>query len=147
MAAPSQYKLNQYLKKQKELESRQKRIAEQYRKLFAQNRAEQKQIAAVIEEEQWNLLIKTLRETKFPIEQTALLIGLALEAADILNGSDSEDKQRRINELTARYVSFTNSEPAASQPAEPSGSGPSDAAAAPVSYAAAGGNRDFQEYH
>lgn len=103
--------LDRLLKQRQELVRRGERQRQAYRQQQLKIKQDERNLSDLIENEQYDMLIKTLKQTKFPIEYRALLIGLALEAEDILNCPESEERTSLINRYTARYEAFMNTSP------------------------------------
>ena len=89
------------------MQERRRKQEEQLRETLKAISSEQRDLNKQIEEEQYAVLIKLLRQTGLPLDNTAVIVGLALEAKDILNGTDEMAKIAAINKYTQRYIEFT----------------------------------------
>ncbi len=143
MALISTRDLDRLLRQKAELQKRSDRQRRAYQQQQLKLKQDEKNLASLIENEQYTLLIKALKQTKFPIDYMALLIGLALEANDILSGSDEAQRTEMINRYTKRYTDFMQESPKlpAAEDPEPgqdaSGMQPGTPNEGAVSYAAA----------
>lgn len=102
----SQVKLNRLKKKQKMLKERQRVQAEKLRQIYRNSRAEEKNLAKEIEAEQYAVLVQQLKLTGFPVENMAILIGMAIKAKQLFDSADEEEKGRLIDEYSRLYQSF-----------------------------------------
>lgn len=66
---------------------------------------EAKSLDKQIEDEQYAVTIKLLRQTGFPVDNIAILVGMAIKATEVLN-STTEDKSELINMYINRYNDF-----------------------------------------
>lgn len=66
---------------------------------------EAKSLDKQIEDEQYAVTIKLLRQTGFPVDNIAILVGMAIKATEVLN-STTEDKSELINMYISRYNDF-----------------------------------------
>ena len=103
----SHIKLERLIRKKKTLQERRRKQEEQLRETLKAISNEQRDLNKQIEEEQYAVLIKLLRQTGLPLDNTAIIVGLALEAKDILSGTDEIAKTAAINKYTQRYIEFT----------------------------------------
>lgn len=102
----SQVKLNRLKKKQKMLKERQRVQAEKLRQIYRNSRAEEKNLAKEIEAEQYAMLVQQLKATGFPVENMAILVGMAIKAKQLFDSADEYEKGRLIDEYSRLYQSF-----------------------------------------
>lgn len=102
----SQVKLNRLKKKQEMLKERQRIQAEKLRQIYRNSRAEEKNLAKEIEAEQYAVLVQQLKLTGFPVENMAILIGMAIKAKQLFDSADEEEKGRLIDEYSRLYQTF-----------------------------------------
>lgn len=102
----SHVKLNRLKKKQELLKQRQRAQEEKLKQIYRNTRAEEKNLAKEIEAEQYAVLVKQLKSTGFPVENMTLLIGMAIKAKQLFNGTDEAEKSQVIDEYTKLYQEF-----------------------------------------
>ena len=102
----SHVRLNRLKKKQEMLKERQRVQAEKLRQIYRNSRAEEKNLAKEIEAEQYAMLVQQLKATGFPVENMAILVGMAIKAKQLFDGADEYEKGRLIDEYSRLYQSF-----------------------------------------
>ena len=102
----SHVRLNRLKKKQEMLKERQRVQAEKLRQIYRNSRAEEKNLAKEIEAEQYAMLVQQLKATGFPVENMAILVGMAIKAKQLFDGADEYEKGRLIDESSRLYQSF-----------------------------------------
>lgn len=102
----SHVRLNRLKKKQEMLKERQRVQAEKLRQIYRNSRAEEKNLAKEIEAEQYALLVQHIKSTGFPVENMAILIGMAIKAKQLFDSTDKEEKSRLIDEYSRLYQAF-----------------------------------------
>ena len=102
----SHVRLNRLKKKQEMLKERQRVQAEKLRQIDRNSRAEEKNLAKEIEAEQYAMLVQQLKATGFPVENMAILVGMAIKAKQLFDGADEYEKGRLIDEYSRLYQSF-----------------------------------------
>lgn len=80
----SHVRLNRLKKKQEMLKERQRVQAEKLRQIYRNSRAEEKNLAKEIEAEQYAMLVQQLKATGFPVENMAILVGMAIKAKTVV---------------------------------------------------------------
>lgn len=101
----SELKLRRLKKKQQILLERRRKQEQQLRAMLKNTSQEAKSLDKQIEEEKYAVTIKLLRQTGFPIDNIALLVGMALKAKELLeNGGD--EKSSLINTYVSLYTDF-----------------------------------------
>lgn len=89
----SHVRLNRLKKKQEMLKERQRVQAEKLRQIYRNSRAEEKNLAKEIEAEQYAMLVQQLKATGFPVENMAILVGMAIKAKQLFDGADEYEKR------------------------------------------------------
>ena len=102
----SHVRLNRLKKKQEMLKERQRVQAEKLRQIYRNSRAEEKNLAKEIEAEQYAMLVQQLKATGFPVENMAILVGMAIKAKQLFDGADEYEKGRLIDQYSRLYQSF-----------------------------------------
>lgn len=101
----SELKLRRLKKKQQILLERRRKQEQQLRAMLKKTSQEAKSLDTQIKEEKYKTAIKLLRQTGFPIDNIALLVGMALKAKELLeNGGD--EKSALINTYVSLYADF-----------------------------------------
>ena len=101
----SELKLQRLKKKQQILLERRRRQEQQLRAMLKNTSQEAKSLDKQIEEEKYAVTIKLLRQTGYPIDNIALLVGMALKAKELLD-SGGDDKSALINTYISLYTGF-----------------------------------------
>lgn len=101
----SDLRLQRLKKKQQLLLQRRQKQEQEYRAMLKSTSLEAKSLDKQIEDEQYAVTIKLLRQTGFPVDNIAILVGMAIKATEVLN-STTEDKSELINMYISRYNDF-----------------------------------------
>lgn len=80
-----------------------------------------------IEEEKYAVLIRLLRETGLSLDNTPLIIGIALETKEMMESGDESVRTAVINKYTNRYLAFQAARQAVSSPQSSQQGVPEDA--------------------
>lgn len=126
----SELKLQRLKKKQQIILERRRRQEQQLRNMLKSTSQEAKSLDKQIEEEKYAVTIKLLRQTGFPIDNIALLVGMALKAKELLDHGGDE-KSSLINTYIGLYTDFTKTLESQKQ-AEDASSAQKTAPSAPV---------------
>lgn len=102
----SHVKLQQLMRKQELLNERRRKQEAKLRESIKATSSELRDINKQIEEEKYAVLIRLLRETGLPLDNTPLIIGIALEAKDMMDSTDESVRTAAINKYTDRYLAF-----------------------------------------
>lgn len=102
----SHVKLQQLMRKQELLNERRRKQEAKLRESIKATSSELRDINKQIEEEKYAVLIRLLRETGLPLDNTPLIIGIALEAKDMMDSTDESVRTATINKYTDRYLAF-----------------------------------------
>lgn len=112
----SHVKLQQLMRKQELLNARRRKQEAKLRESIKATSSELRDLNKQIEEEKYAVLIRLLRETGLPLDNTPLIIGIALEAKEMMDSADESVRTAAINKYTDRYLAFQ----AARQAVQPS---------------------------
>lgn len=90
--------------------------------------SELRDINKQIEEEKYAVLIRLLRETGLSLDNTPVIIGIALEAKEMMDSADEAVRTAAINKYTGRYLAFQASRQAVQATQSPPQYVPAEAA-------------------
>ena len=108
----SSTKLNRLQKQRERLLLRRRKQEEQLCKLRQEARREERMLGQQIIDEKYAVLVNFLKKANFPMDDDnfAFFIGLALEAVDIIHGTDQERKTALLNKYQERYLQYLASQ-------------------------------------
>lgn len=111
----SSVKLTRLQKQRERLLRRRQKQEEQLRKLRQESRQEEKTIDQQIIDEKYAVMVNLLKKMNFPMDDdnAAFLIGLALEAVDIIRGDDQDKKTSLLNKYQDRYLHYLEAQESA----------------------------------
>lgn len=127
----SHVKLQQLMRKQELLNARRRKQEAKLRESIKATSSELRDLNKQIEEEKYAVLIRLLRETGLPLDNTPVIVGIALEAKEMMDSADEAVRTAMINKYTNRYLAFQTARAVQAAPVPP----PEEPAEEPHHYA------------